>query len=751
MNILDDERRITDLDFFAHLRSDLPALADVHHALKKTGLADAREMFVEYFLKRKEPRWYFDWRFRKEPVTEFWDRSHTWGTPQLVPHEKRIQSLMQDVFTDSSGKKHDISDMTRMDPLVLRHGEKGQHIAMFIWASDLGEMYARTHDERYPQKLIRLLREYDRAFPRKVTEFDPDSPWLERTDLPWWHLMFIGKAVHNMLITLYTGILHHPVVQPDDIFLFFKKLWFYAAQFTRFTRKGEYRHFNHHWYEWGTCPFMFGQMFPEFKGFSDMRDWGREVINMHLERDFFDDGTYLEHSTCYNAGTLGINLLIPWAVAAANNIPLVESNNIARVRSWLGWVAGMTRPDGVLPSIGDEFDKYAMNTLARSAALLKEPALKGVAQIALNTLKKLDSPARAFGFPEFGIEECLRAKWDKLPAVDPEFTSAVFPDGGWVVLRDGWDEKSMYLALSAINPPLGKNHGHWDLLSFLAFARGHSFITDPASWIYNGYYTAERRGYLYSMESHNVLTIDDDPLISKRDLYPIWTGEVPKCTIEEYHLGEKIDFVSAWHDGYAPQRHTREILFVKNNYWLIIDHISNPDSDWLHTYRRRLHFDFDVAVEAGNSQLLARAGDSTLTIMPLPSDEPQIRMWRDDFLEPERQKLGFSSFPWVAEIRSESSGPVVLAMLIFPQSAGLDAAPLKFRCLEVIKDCVRIPSWKAIALEIETPNSRDFYYRAFENPGSSRFGNCETSERIWLRREPINAAPESIAINTGRK
>ena len=186
---------------------------------------------------------------------------------------------------------------------------------MFIWAADLGELYARTRDDRYARKLVEIFRRFDNAFPRRVTIDDPNSPWLDQSRVPPWHLMFVGKATRNMIITLYTGVLHNPVVTLEDVFAFIKKLWFYAAQFTRFTRRGDFQHCNHHWYERGTCPFTFGLMFPEFQGFEEMRDWGCEVINAHLERDFFEDGTYFEHSTCYNAGTLGTNLLMPWVTA----------------------------------------------------------------------------------------------------------------------------------------------------------------------------------------------------------------------------------------------------------------------------------------------------------------------------------------------------------------------------------------------------------------------------------------------------
>jgi hypothetical protein len=743
VGILDDEGSASDADFFSQIRLDRTGLEAVREAAAAGSWPQASEELARYFLQRKAPRWYFDWRFRTEPVTAHWDRRHTWGTPQLVPLAERTNALLEDVFVDGNGGRHDVSDMERFIASKPRHGEKSQHVTMFIWATDLGVMYARTRDSRYARKLVELFRAYNRAFPRRVTNTNPENPWLDESHPPGWHEMFVGKAAMHMVATLYTGILHDPSVTLGDVYILIKKLWFYAAQFTRFTKVETYKHYNHHWYERGACPFMLGLMFPEFEGFEAMRERGREVINQHLELDFFDDGSYLEHSTCYNAGTMGADLLVPWTCAFANDFPLIKPENLGHVRSWLSWCAGLTRPDGVLPAIGDEFDSTPLNRLGRGAVLLGDPGLKGFSE----SLNALAGGAEALGYwadNVLGLEECLLPAWEALPSDRPSFASAVFPDGGWVALRDSWEPDAMYFALSAIRPPMGANHGHWDLLHFLAYARGRSFIADPASWIYNGYYTAERRGYLYSMESHNVLTIDEDPLISKRELYSIWTGDVPECTVAEWSLGEEADFVSAYHDGYVPQRHTREVLFVKGKYWLIVDHVSNPDLDWEHTYRRLLHLDFGVELSDGGDRLVAQSNGEALTVVPFASGDQEFRQWRDEYLEPEREKLGKTALPWVAEVRSRATGPTVMAMLLYAHH-GDDVPMLGLRPIEVEGNGGAVPASEAIALEVETPEGCDVWYRSFGTGGEMRFGDHRSDARAWLH---LGAADRSIAIET---
>lgn len=57
-----------------------------------------------------------------------------------------------------------------------------------------------------------------------------------------------------------------------------------------------------------------------------------------------------------------------------------------------------------------------------------------------------------------------------------------------------------------------------------------------------------------------------------------------------------------------------------------------------------------------------------------------------------------------------------------------------------------VPIFRALALEIETPEGRDLWYRAFENMGRARFGEFETSERTWFRFERKGAQPKRKTI-----
>ncbi|MFC1525788.1 heparinase II/III family protein [Candidatus Latescibacterota bacterium] len=729
MDLLDDEARVDEVGFFAQLSPALAELQPIRDAAARGDWEAARQALVRHFLERTDPCWTFDWRDPTRRLSRFVDRSHTWGTAQLASLRERTDALLADQFVDGAGTHHDISDLGTFLATGLRYGEQAQYITMFIWAMDLGEMHARTRDSVYAHKFCDLFIAYDDSFPRVVTNRDPDHSWLDETIPPTWHEMFVGKAAVHLLSTLYTGLLHDPCVEVDVAYRLIRKLWFHAAQFTRFTQIRSYRHHNHHWYERGTCAFVLGLMLPEFDGFARMCERGRQVINDHLERDFLGDGTYREHSTSYQSSTLAVDLLFPWTVAHANQVHLVDERNLAVVGSWLGWYASMTQPNGELPPIGDGFGPKSIGRLGRGAILTADPSLKGFVQ-SLSGCATAD-PDGSSRDNALGLEDSLLADWARLPAGRAGFASAVFEEGGWIALRDSWDRGAMYCAMSAISSPHGRNHGHWDLLHFTLFARGQSLLADPASWIYNGYYTAERRGYLYSMTSHNVLTIDDDPLISKRQLYSMWTGDVPSCRVEAKALHEMVDVVSGSHDAYAPQRHTRDIYLVKRRYLLVLDHVTSADPDWVHTYRRLLHFDFGVEVVAQNHGLAARCGDAALACVPVADGGVSLNSFRDGYLERERRNLGHRELPWVTEVKSEQAGSTVMAMLFYPHSAA-DSPRVSITRIPVSSEGQPLDPSVAVAYEIVTPRGRDTICRNYAAPEEIALAGVATTAPVWV-------------------
>jgi hypothetical protein len=722
-----DELKITDDDVFGSLRPEVDGLSDCIRTWKKRDIAGARAGFVEYFMNRKKPVWTFDWRDRGDCVQDPFEDNNR-GTQFSVTPMERSKALLENVVVDAHGGHTSIDDLDAIPENILEHGAAFSFVIVnHHWVSELAEAWARTRDERYAEKLVELLHRFEARWPLRVTVPEPKPAWYNQESKPPWAIMPIGKTARNFLDALYTGVLSSSAFSADDRFLFLKTLWFFAFQFTWFTGKIPFEQANHHLFEVGCIPFLMGTMLHEFNGFPEMQIDGAKVINQHLQHDFLPSGAYMEHSTSYCLATMWMYTL-PWTIARANDYRLIKPENRTVLKKWMGWLADVTRPDGVIGHIGDGKPRSVKRYLENAAALCADAEAKGL-RCALPYGSGLE------------ISRSLHGDYRSCETHLPPVRSAVYEDKAWIVLRDGWHgPDASHFLMSAPRPPY--NHGHWDMGHFVLFTRGQSFIGDPASHIYNGYYDAERRGYLYSMGAHNVLTVDDDELMPKRSLYPIWTGNPPPCTVAAWHLGQEVDFVTIYHDGYAPKRHVREVLFKKHAYWLVLDYLT-PDEPgtqpqcWVHTIRRFIHFSFGVTAALENGIAVARSGREALMIVPAGMRAPDLNICKDRILEPERKELGAAELPDVLEIRNKVLGPAVMALLIYPYRA--DKKPDVSPQVTVLNT----EGGNPVRVEVKMPDSTDVWetytLTAPDSPAEQSFGKITNTLDISGKRTSLPA------------
>jgi len=660
MSDLRDELKVTDDDVFGNLRPEIGDLTDCLAAWRAMDLPAARAALVEYFMNRKQPKWLFDWRERTDCITDTYDNVSRGSSRAPSP----LADALLDNIVPHKGGRTSLDDLDAIPDSELQHGMPFVVVVeRHAWVADLAEAWARTRNERYAEKIVELLHRLRRKWPLRVTmpETNPLYYYYNDAGLPQYHIMAIGKTCRNMLDALYIGVLSSNAFSTDDRFLFLQTLWFYAYQHTLFTGKFPFMNANHHLFEKGMNPFVLGTLLPEFRKFPEMQADGAKIINEHVRHDFMPSGCYMEHSTSYVIATLKLMYFFAWQVAAINGYALMEAESVSVLKRCTKWLLDMTRPDGLIPCIGDGADSESAWMLENAAALCADTGAKA--------LRHLVSAA------PIGLPSALRKRFDAYNESLPEPASAVYEDKGWISLRDGWrGPESSHLVMSAVRPPI--NHCHWDMGHFVLFTRGRSFIGDPASGIYGGHRDLERKGYLLSMESHNVLTLDGDTILPKRIVGSRWPVDPTPCTVAAWHLGRESDFATVYHDGYElqgypPFRHVREVMFRKHGYWLILDFLrEGGPPGWIHTVRRFIHFSSGVKAEARDAFVVATSGEEAITILPAGATDPELDIWKDRILEPERQRCGAEELPDVLQIKNKVDGSSAMAFLIYPHAAG---------------------------------------------------------------------------------
>ncbi len=340
--------------------------------------------------------------------------------------------------------------------------------------------------------------------------------------------------------------------------------------------------------------YYLGTQFPFFKRAENWRKTGEEILFAELDRQILDDGVYFEQTTWYQRYTADFytHFLI-LKTLQDDKTPAELQNKIAeKLQKQLDFLMHITRPDGTTPLIGDDDGGKMLPlgntrcddfrpTLAAGAILFERGDFKFVAGGAAEEIVWL-----------FGLEGMLA--FETLPAHKPRQNSSAFVQGGYFVMRDGWENSDNYLLVDA--GPLGAlkgGHGHADALSIELAAGGRTLLVDSGTYTYHE--PVELRHYFRSTAAHNTLTIDGNSSSEQGGKFS-WLTKA-ETTLQSWISKERFDFFSASHDGYErfienPARHSRDILFLKNDYWIMRDFVETGGE---HDYTLNFHFNAETA------------------------------------------------------------------------------------------------------------------------------------------------------------
>ena len=266
-------------------------------------------------------------------------------------------------------------------------------------------------------------------------------------------------------------------------------------------------------------------------------------------------------------------------------------------------MACLVRPDGTFPQVNDGSFYWDYTQLARAGEA-------------------------------FGREDLIYIGTDGNQGTRPADTSVGFNDAGLYVMRSSWTKDARYLLFNA--GPYGGPHGHEDKLSIEVFAFGQPFIVDSGSYTYEK--ADPFRTYFVGSEGHNTVLVDGQSQVRrwrKGSLNPKPARGNDATWISE----PDFDYVSAtYDDGYSSFSfdkpddaqvirdviHTRRILFVRPDYWVIVDQL---DASVPHSYQVLFHAAPELAVRVGsdNKVILETApGGAALYLIPADSHAAKV-------------------------------------------------------------------------------------------------------------------------------
>jgi hypothetical protein len=331
------------------------------------------------------------------------------------------------------------------------------------------------------------------------------------------------------------------------------------------------------------------------------RKMGEQILLKELDRQILPDGVYFEQSTWYQRYTADfyLHFLILNKLDPQSNDPELKEKVAVKLQKMLDYLMYITRPDGTTPIIGDDDGGRMLPlssrrpndfraVLSAASVLFEREDYKFVAQTPAEEMFWL------LGNP--GVKE-----FKDISALSPEDESKAFSNGGYFLMRDGWDKSDNYMLIDCgEHGALSAAHSHADALSFELAAGGKTLLVDPGTYTYHK--SGELRDYFRSSSAHNTLVIDD-----KSSSIPGGTFKWEKSAkpeVKKWIAQDRFDFFEGSHDGYddlpgSPAKHTRSILFLKNDYWVIRDYVETFGE---HNYQLNFHFDAGTDPRAENPE-----------------------------------------------------------------------------------------------------------------------------------------------------
>jgi hypothetical protein len=301
----------------------------------------------------------------------------------------------------------------------------------------------------------------------------------------------------------------------------------------------------------------------------------REWVEQEMRVQILDDGVDYESSIPYHR-------LVAELFMGAARLAVIEGQPLSefyrnRLRQMIDFHHAVTRPDGLMPQVGDAddgrlhiFTEYGTwrpqdgrHLLGPAAVMFDEPAWLATG----------------------GDAAMWEAAWwsldtDRVANVPPPATSArLFADAGLAVSRNG----GAYLL--ATNGRVGTNgfgnHKHNDLLSFEFHAGGVPLVVDPGSYLYTS--NPDARNWFRSTRSHNTLQIDG---VEQNDIRLDYLFRMfETSTVEQISFTDTPEdtVYRGRHTGYerlpAPVTHERELRLLKRAQSLAItDRLSGSGS-----------------------------------------------------------------------------------------------------------------------------------------------------------------------------
>lgn len=303
------------------------------------------------------------------------------------------------------------------------------------------------------------------------------------------------------------------------------------AHCVKLAAPGFYREKHNHGMDQDIALYTASTVFEHLPSAAAWRELALQRFQKQVDHLFSFDGSYMEHSPGY--GALFVNRLYHFMMFL-HSVGDPESPSLESIiEKQLHYLTNIVQPDGKIPPIGDS-----------QMLPLKMGKWAGLDETVLKHLQYVTSGG---------------AK-----GVAPPSTEAIFPGGGFAVMRNKWPLDNETVQLVFYSGFHSRVHKHHDDLSFALFAHGQPLLVD--SGIYKYDYQSAERNYVVSNRAHNTIVVDS----KDTELVRLNIG---KSGLTDYYFDQSFSVVAGAHCLYPGIIHQRIVVYDKPWDCLILDFV----------------------------------------------------------------------------------------------------------------------------------------------------------------------------------
>lgn len=442
------------------------------------------------------------------------------------------------------------TELNPLEPAQVGDSKVVWELNRHQWVARLAGAYAVSGDERYAEGALAAIESWIAANPYGIGVNWSSSLEVAYRLMSWsWALMLVRESA-----ALSTRSLEQILAN----------VWLHAQYVSRYL--SFFFSPNTHLTGEALGLFYAGSLFSEFKEASHWQRLGARVLIAEARSQICADGVHFERSTCYHRYTLETyqQFLL---LAARNRVPM-PAEIADRVLQMSDFVLAMRRPDGQLPEIGDADGGRLLPLVERGQC---DP--RGVLALSGAMFERGDfAHAAGSAAPEVHWlmgKDGMSALTDAMAAAPTIPASRMFPSGGYAVMTASGQDGAHQLIVDGgpLGCPFSAGHGHADLLSIQCSAFGEPVLVDPGTYCYTP--ETDWRRFFRGTAAHSTVTIDGRDQAEPAGPFS-WNGR-PKVHLREWRSNDECDFVDASHDAYPGITHRRRVMFVKPDYWVVVD------------------------------------------------------------------------------------------------------------------------------------------------------------------------------------